>query len=131
MCLFMPSGASAERCEKLLICSFAGENSDCTTVLIRAEALVRPLGQRQAELADRYWRLLSAAGRVQVKPAEAHIADLAAEPRADYPSLKLPDALHLPTAIQTDCGAFITGDKRLAIVSARIPVVILDQIAME
>lgn len=108
---------------------FAGENPGCTSVLSRAEVLVRPLGQRQTELADRYRRLLCAAGPVDIKSVEPRVADLAAELRADYPSIKLPDALHLATAIQADCGAVITGDKRLAVVSARIPVLILDQIS--
>lgn len=108
---------------------FAGENPGCTSVLTRAEVLVHPLGQRQTELADRYRRLLSANGPIDIERVAPRIADLAAELRADYASLKLPDALHLATAIQSDCGAFITADKRLAVVSARIPVVILDQIA--
>ncbi len=107
---------------------FMGESAGCTSVLSRAEVLVHPLGKRQVELADRYRRLLTAAGPIDVRPVEPRIADLAAELRADYSSLKLPDAIHIATAIQADCGAFITADKRLAAVSARIPVLILDQI---
>ncbi len=122
-------GALREAASLIVRQVFAGENFGCTSVLTRAEVLVRPLGQRQTELADRYRRLLSAAGPVEIKSIEPLAADIAAELRADYPSLKLPDALHLATAIQTDCSAFITGDKRLSIASARIPVVILDQIA--
>lgn len=110
---------------------FTGESAAYTSVLSRAEVLVHPLGKRQVELADRYRRLLTAAGPINVTSVEPRIADLAAELRADYPSLKLPDALHIATAVQADCGAFITGDKRLAIVSARIPVLLLDQIATE
>lgn len=107
-----------------------GESAGCTGVLSRAEVLVHPLGKRQSELADRYRRLLTAAGPIDIKPAAPRIADLTAELRADYPSLKLPDAIHIATAIQADCGAFITVDKRFAAVSARLPVIILDQLSL-
>lgn len=122
------SGALRDATSRIVRGVFAGDNLGYTSVLTRAEVLVRPLGQRQTALADRYRRLLSTAGPVEVKAVESRVADLAAELRADYPSLKLPDALHLATAIHADCSAFITGDKRLAVVSARIPVLILDQL---
>ena len=125
------SGALRDAASRVVRGVFAGENPGYTSVLTRAEVLVRPLGQRQTELADRYRRLLATSGPFEVESVESHVADLAAEFRADYPSLKLPDALHLATAIQADCGAFITGDKRLAVVSARIPVLILDHLGSE
>ncbi|MEQ8799207.1 MAG: hypothetical protein RJQ08_10290 [Salinisphaeraceae bacterium] len=56
------------------------------------------------------------------------MADLAAELRADYPGLKLPDTLHLVTAINAGCGAMVTGEKRPSVASARMPVLVLDQI---
>lgn len=123
------AGVLREAASSVVRLVFSGESPGCTSVLTRAEVLVRPLGQRQTELADRYRRLLSAAGPIGIKSVEPRAADLAAELRADYPSIKLPDALHLATAIQADCGAFVTGDKRLAAVSARIPVLILDQLS--
>ena len=122
-------GALRNAASQLVRGVFTGEHFGHTSVLTRAEVLVRPSRQRQTELADRYRRLLSDAGPVKVESVGSRVADLTAELRADYPSLKLPDALHLATAIHTDCGAFITGDKRLTVVSARIPVVMLDQIS--
>lgn len=123
------AGALREAAAQVLRSVFAGESSGCTSVLARAEVLVRPLDRRQTELADRYRRLLTTAGPVDVKPVEPRMADLAAELRADYPGLKLPDALHLATAIHAGCAAMVTGDKRLSVASARIPVLVLDQIA--
>jgi predicted nucleic acid-binding protein len=107
---------------------FSGENAGCTSVLTRAEVLVRPLELRQTELADRYRQLLVPTGPVEIRQVTAHVTDTAAELRADYSGLKLPDALHLASAIEADCGAFITGDKRLTAVSARVPVITLEQL---
>lgn len=121
------SGTLRDAASLLIRRVFIGESVGCTSVLSRAEVLLRPLGKRQIELADRYRRLLTAAGPIDVRPVEPRVADLAAELRADYPGLELPDALHVATAIQADCGAFITGDKRLVAVSARIPVLVLGE----
>lgn len=99
-----------------------------TSLISRAEVLVRPLRLKQVELADRYRALLSGAGAVGLYGVDDNVVDRAAELRADYPVLKLPDALHVATAMHIGCDLFITGDQRLGAVSARIPVLTLDQL---
>lgn len=99
-----------------------------TSLLTRAEVLVRPLRERQVALAERYRVLLSGAGAIALYALDADVIELAAKLRADYPALKLPDALHLATAINTDCDAFVTSDKRLNVVSGRIRIVVIDQL---
>ena len=54
--------------------------------------------------------------------------DGGAELRADYPALKLPDALHMASVLRADCDFFVTGDQRLSAFAARIPVLTLDQL---
>jgi predicted nucleic acid-binding protein len=100
-----------------------------TSLLTRAEVLVRPLRLKQIELADRYRALLSGASGVGLYGVDENVVDRAAELRADYPVLKLPDALHIATALHIGCDFFVTGDRHLSIVSARISVLTLDQLA--
>jgi predicted nucleic acid-binding protein len=47
-------------------------------------------------------------------PADKTVCTKAAELRRKYPALKLPDAIHLATAIQSKVHNFITADKSLA-----------------
>lgn len=102
--------------------------SAVTSLISRAEVLVRPLRLKQGELADRYRALLSGAGAVVLYGVDESVVDRAAELRAEYPVLKLPDALHIATAMQVGCDAFVTGDRRLDVVSPRIAVLTLDRL---
>lgn len=105
-----------------------GQCTAGTSLIARCEVLVRPLRLRQTELADRYRALLSGAGAVTIHGLDEATVDSAAELRADYPALKLPDSIHIATALQSGCDAFVTGDRRLDIVSARIRVIPLDRL---
>jgi predicted nucleic acid-binding protein len=107
---------------------YAGQCTAGTSLIARCEVLVRPLHLRQTELADRYRELLSGAGAVTVHGLDEATVDFAAELRADYPVLKLPDALHLATAIKIGCDVFVTGDRKLDVVSARISVLPLERL---
>jgi predicted nucleic acid-binding protein len=46
-------------------------------------------------------------------PADRNVCLKAAELRRTYPALKLPDALHLATALTVKADSFVTADKRL------------------
>jgi predicted nucleic acid-binding protein len=52
-------------------------------------------------------------------PANRIVCSKAAELRRTYPPLKLPDALHLATAIIARADTFITADKRLLAVAKK------------
>ncbi|MGH8225202.1 MAG: type II toxin-antitoxin system VapC family toxin [Gammaproteobacteria bacterium] len=90
-----------------------------TSLLTRSEVLVRPLREGDARLADWYRRLLSGRGAIGMLAVSRPIADGAAELRAAMGSLRLPDALHLASAIKAGCDVLITGDGRLATAAAR------------
>jgi len=53
------------------------------------------------------------------KPADKIICQKAAQLRQAYPPLKLPDALHLATALIARANKFITADKRLLLIAQR------------
>jgi len=99
-----------------------------TSLITRAEVLVYPLRHSHTELADRYRALLSGEGAVVVQTLDQRTVDRAAELRAEYPVLRLPDALHLATALWFRCRSFITADKRLTVASGRIEVLSLDEL---
>jgi len=117
-----------EAAGQLLQAAEAQHCAAATSLISRAEVLVRPLRQKQVELADRYRALLSGAGAVSLYGVDENVVDRAAELRADYPVLKLPDALHIATALHIGSDVFITGDQRLAAVSARMAVLTLSQL---
>lgn len=113
---------------QLLRWVWGGASTAGTSLLARAEVLVRPLRLRQAELADRYRSLLSGAAPVTIFALDRQVVDAAAELRADYPALRLPDAVHLASALRAQCDVFVTGDQRLSTFAARIAVLTLDQL---
>lgn len=85
-----------------------------TSLITRAEVLVRPLRDKQDELVRVYSELLSGTKDITVQAVDVDIVDHAAALRARHDSLRLPDALHLATAIHCHCRYFLTSDRRLA-----------------
>jgi predicted nucleic acid-binding protein len=80
--------------------------------LARAECLVGPFKSGDSGLEARY-RTFFSDPDVTVLPMTVAVCERAARLRATYP-IKLPDALHLATAIEHGCGAFVTADSKLA-----------------
>jgi predicted nucleic acid-binding protein len=78
-----------------------------------AECLVGPFKSGDTGLEARY-RAFFADPDVICLPITVAILERAARLRATHHSIKLPDAIHLTTAIEHGCGAFVTGDGRLA-----------------
>ncbi len=75
---------------------------------VYAETIVRPLQQGTDSTVDDF---LDAAG-ISVVPVDRKIARQAAALRGSHPSLRLPDAISLATAIANDA-ILLTLDKRL------------------
>jgi predicted nucleic acid-binding protein len=80
--------------------------------LTRAEFLVAPFKSGDVGLETRY-RALFTDPDVSVLEMTAVVCERAARLRAVYP-FKLPDALHLATAIEHGCGLFLTADSKLS-----------------
>lgn len=100
-----------------------------TSLIARAEVLVRPLRNKQQELVRLYREILSGRQDIAVQPVDAGIVDRAAALRAAHPVLRLPDALHLATAVLCDCRYFLTSDKRLPGNGLGIEVLLLHEIS--
>jgi predicted nucleic acid-binding protein len=96
--------------------------------LTLAEVLVKPIMNAQAsgnlaspewQLVDTYRQFVSNIGRFQsIVPVSRDILDKAANVRAMNKTIKLPDAIHIATAIQEECKFFVSNDKRIPQVSS-------------
>lgn len=75
---------------------------------VYAEAIVRPLQQGTDAILDAF---LDEAGAAVV-PIDRAVARRAADLRARHPSLRLPDAMSLAVALETNA-SFLTLDKKL------------------
>jgi len=85
-----------------------------TSELTLAELLVLPYRERNDRLIDLYdnWTISNA--YLEVGPIDRSVLWYAAVLRAQYRSLKTPDAIHVSTAIGMGCRQFLTGDERLS-----------------
>ena len=99
---------------------------DTVTVcdLARSECLIGPLKNGNAAVLAEYQRFFSSAA-VRMLPLTAAVCERAAEVRvASLMKIKLPDALHLASAIEHGCGLFLTNDAQLSRCTA-MPVEVL------
>jgi predicted nucleic acid-binding protein len=79
-----------------------------TSELALTEVLVHPLRNHDAALVAIYERLFDTL--VQPLPVSREVLIYAAQLRADTPSLRTPDAIHLATATLAKADAFVSGD---------------------
>lgn len=84
-----------------------------TSLLTLAELLVRPLRDRDQELAELYRTILTGTDRFTVTNVTRDVLEAAADLRAQYGLLKLPDAIHVATAKLTACEGVVSADARL------------------
>jgi uncharacterized protein len=82
----------------------------CFSPLIRMETLVMPFRTRDIQLQRLYELFFDSQSLL---PITVEAFDNAAQLRADFPSLKTPDAIHLATAIHHRCDEFWTNDNHL------------------
>lgn len=93
-----------------LLLSHAGSSIFCFSPLVCLESLVIPLRNKDAKL-QRLFELFFDSQTQLEMPAKVFAE--AARLRADFTSLKTPDALHLATAKYHGCDEFWTNDNRL------------------
>ena len=84
-----------------------------TSELSLAETLVRPIRNGDAGQEQGFDNALTSSGWLEVAPVSRGILWAAASLRARYPKLKLPDAIHVATALSTNCSHTLTADTGL------------------
>ena len=86
----------------------------CYSPLIRMECMVMPLRTNDTTLQNHYESFFKGQEMLEIT---VKCFDEAAQLRADFVTLKTPDALHLATALHHDCDQFWTNDNRLGSVA--------------
>ena len=87
----------------------AGEFIFYTSVVTLTEVLTLPFRQGNVELAEQYQYFLSETQTLKLIPVNLPIAKLAAKLRAEY-GIRMPDAIHLATAMEIKADWFLTND---------------------
>jgi predicted nucleic acid-binding protein len=85
-----------------------------TSELTLAEVLVVPIREGTERGIKRYDDLIRSNNSLEVSAVDRIVLRSAAALRASYRTLKLPDAIHLATALRADCSQFLTGDLKLS-----------------
>ena len=106
-----------------------GDIRAVTSELSLAEALVKPLAEGRTDLQDLYARAIAPAPFLDVVPVTREVLIEAARIRA-RDSARLPDAIHLATAIQSRCQIVLTNDTRIR-AAASLELVQLSQFTMQ
>jgi predicted nucleic acid-binding protein len=86
-----------------------GELIAVTSELTIAEVLAKPLQDNNQRVVQAYQSILQSSDNVKVLPISRQILESAAKLRATT-RLKLPDAIHLATALDQEVKTFITND---------------------
>lgn len=90
----------------------AGHANAVTSELTLAEALVKPLEIDRQDIADLYIELIQSSDHLIVIPIDRSILVDAAHDRARL-GIKLPDAIHVATAVVVGCQIFLSNDRRI------------------
>jgi predicted nucleic acid-binding protein len=94
--------------DKLFVDFEAAQARFITSELAYTEALVLPLRNANAELVAAYERLFDTL--VHPLPVSRQVLIFVAQLRAETPSLKTPDAIHLATATLAKADGFVSAD---------------------
>lgn len=85
-----------------------------TSEFTLAEALVHPYRRSDAARIELYENWTASNAYVEVGPVDRAVLRGAAALRADHAALKLPDAIHIATAILGGCPYLLTADGQLS-----------------
>ncbi|NBJ11769.1 type II toxin-antitoxin system VapC family toxin [Microvirga arsenatis] len=83
-----------------------------TSELTLAEVLVGPLKDGDQKLAGIYEEFLTSDETLEIRPVDRSVLRRSAEIRATLGN-KGPDAIHIATALLTECSLFFSSDQRL------------------
>jgi predicted nucleic acid-binding protein len=85
-----------------------------TSELTLAEVLVKPLADRDSDLVENYKKFVTNSKYLTVVPVARSIILRAAEVRSIL-GLRLPDAIHLATALESGCTSLVTNDREMKV----------------
>ncbi len=91
-----------------------GEIEAVTSELTLAEALAKPFEAGRSDIAQVYEAMLAPSSWLSVVPVERAILIEAARLQAAL-TLRLPDAIHVATAVAAGCSALLSNDRRIKV----------------
>jgi len=92
-----------------------------TSEIVLAELMVEPLKKGNASLIELYDNISIGNAFISIGTVTREILWHAAQLRSKFVSLRLPDAIHLSTAMHFGCPQFLTADARLKGVYSVVP----------
>ena len=101
-----------------------GNATGVTSELTLAEVLVKPLRDKNMLVAQVYEALLAGSNKLTVVPISREILRLSAHVRAVARANRLFDSIHVATAMQSGCHAFVTEDDRIRTIDD-LPIVLV------
>lgn len=107
----------------------AGEIQGFTSAITLTEVLMLPVRLGRRDLETAYRSILLHNTSVSLIQASGEIAEQAAHLCARY-NLRTPDALHVATALDSKCDAFLTNDKGLRRIT-EIAVLVADDLELD
>lgn len=121
--------AYIERMDAIIELIDANSVEVISSVLTLTEVLNQPIRQERQDIERKYRAILLRSRSFTLLPIDAETAEVAARLRARY-NMRTPDALHVASALQANCGGFLTNDKTLKRVT-EIRIVLLDELELE
>ena len=106
-------GAHSDHAWWLILAIDEGRIAGVTSELTLAEVLVKPIELADETLVAAYERMISPAPQFEVLPVGRDVLRSAAHLRARRNSVRLPDAIHLATALAASCDFLVSDDRRL------------------
>ncbi|WP_159945948.1 type II toxin-antitoxin system VapC family toxin [Rhizobium sp. 18065] len=102
--------------QERLVALLAGQPSDAeprfaTSELTLSELLVKPYREQDESLVRKYDSLMQQSEWLDLRPVDRDVLCHAAALRGQYGHLKLPDAIHLSSAIGQGCSHFLSDDR--------------------
>ncbi|MFG1412708.1 PIN domain-containing protein [Xanthobacter sp. VTT E-85241] len=106
-------GAHSDHAWWILRAIEAEEIIGVTSEITLAEILVKPLEAEATTVVEAYTDMITPAAGFEVLEVGRALLISAAALRAARRSIRLPDAIHLATALAARCSHFVTADERL------------------
>ncbi|MCI0710468.1 MAG: PIN domain-containing protein [Chloroflexi bacterium] len=102
----------------------SGSLEAISSVITLTEVLIHPIRENDEYLEQQYRDILTNNDQFKLMSVSPTIAESAARLRVSY-NLRTPDALHVATALDADCDAFLSNDLGLKRVT-ELKVILLD-----
>jgi len=91
-----------------------GDTTAVTSELTLAEVLAKPFEENRTDLADIYEEMVAPSAWLDMVPVNRAVLLRAARLRAEL-KLRLPDAIHVASAVAAGCELFLSNDYRLKV----------------